>query len=91
MAHLISDEIEIIVQDNGIGMESEYAKKLFIRNLDRKIKQGTKGESGTGLGLILCKEFIERHRGEIWVESEPGKGSAFKFTLPVSQPTQNPS
>jgi signal transduction histidine kinase len=91
IAHLIGDEIEITVHDNGIGMESEYAKKLFIRNLDRKIKQGTKGESGTGLGLILCKEFIERHHGKIWVESEPGKGSAFKFTLPVSQPTQNQS
>lgn len=91
IAHLIGDEIEITVHDNGIGMESEYAKKLFIRNLDRKIKQGIKGESGTGLGLILCKEFIERHHGKIWVESEPGKGSAFKFTLPVSQPTQNPS
>jgi signal transduction histidine kinase len=91
IAHLIGDEIEITVHDNGIGMESEYAKKLFIRNLDRKIKQGTQGESGTGLGLILCKEFIERHHGKIWVESEPGKGSAFKFTLPVSQPTQNQS
>ncbi|MEI6680358.1 MAG: HAMP domain-containing sensor histidine kinase [Mariniphaga sp.] len=91
MAQSIGDEIEITVQDNGIGMESEYAKKLFIRNLDRKIKQGTKGESGTGLGLILCKEFIERHHGEIWVESEPGKGSAFKFNLPISQPKQNQS
>ena len=72
---------EISVKDNGIGINEETIKKLF--RIDTKISsKGTNDESGTGLGLILCKEFIEKHGGHIWVESELGKGSTFKFTLP---------
>jgi len=70
-----------IVSDTGIGIESGHIGKLF--RIDSKLsKKGTANEKGTGLGLILCKEFVEKHGGTIWVESEVGKGSDFKFTIP---------
>ncbi len=75
------DCVEITVSDNGVGMNVETQGKLF--RIGTKItKTGTAGETGTGLGLIICKEFVEKHGGKIWVESELGKGSQFKFTLP---------
>ena len=62
-------------------MGAEEVENIFSpRNMESKF--GTKGEKGTGLGLILCKEFIEKHQGEFSVESEQGKGSVFSFTLP---------
>ncbi|RLD65404.1 MAG: hypothetical protein DRI95_08810, partial [Bacteroidetes bacterium] len=71
---------EIYVKDSGIGLTKEKQAKLFkiSENISTK---GTEKETGTGLGLILCKEFVEKHDGRIWVESEPGKGSSFIFTL----------
>lgn len=73
--------LKISVQDNGVGMDEATKEKLF--RIDQSIKStGTMGEKGTGLGLILCKEFIEKHGGTISVESEPGKGSKFTFSLP---------
>ena len=75
--------IEITVSDNGVGMDEETQNKLF--RLETNVSTfGTLNEKGSGLGLILCKEFVETHGGEIWVESELGKGSAFKFTLPLN-------
>jgi len=77
------DFAEISVSDNGVGMESKVLDNLF--RLDESHSTiGTNSEAGTGLGLILCKEFIEKNGGKIWVESEVGKGSKFKFTLPIS-------
>jgi PAS domain S-box-containing protein len=74
--------IEVTVSDDGIGMDSDTLNKLF--QLDSKtLKVGTNGEKGTGLGLILCKEFVERNGGEINVESVSGKGTSFKFKLPM--------
>ncbi|MFH0758477.1 MAG: two-component regulator propeller domain-containing protein [Bacteroidota bacterium] len=73
---------EISVSDNGIGMTKEMIAKLF-RIETNFATPGTENEKGTGLGLILCKEFVEKHGGKIWVESETGKGSAFIFTLPL--------
>jgi two-component system sensor histidine kinase/response regulator len=71
---------QFCVEDTGIGMSEEIKNKLF--RIDTKVtKTGTNNESGTGLGLILCKEFAEMHNGNIWVESEPGKGSKFYFTI----------
>jgi len=73
---------EITVKDNGVGISEEDIAKIF--RIDSKHKTlGTKGEKGTGLGLILCKEFIEKNGGKITVTSEVGKGSEFSFTLPV--------
>jgi two-component system, sensor histidine kinase and response regulator len=72
---------EISVLDNGVGISANNIQQLF--RLDTKLTtEGTFKEKGTGLGLILCKEFIEKHGGKIWVESKVGQGSEFKFTLP---------
>lgn len=76
--------VEIAVSDNGIGIGNEHLAKLF--RIDSRYKRlGTAREKGTGLGLILCKEFVEKNGGKIWIESEPGQGTTVKFTLP-----QNP-
>ncbi|MFA9392936.1 MAG: transporter substrate-binding domain-containing protein [Prolixibacteraceae bacterium] len=76
------NNIEITVSDNGVGMSEETRSKLF--RIDANITTpGTANEKGSGLGLILCKEFVEKNGGKIWVESELGKGSAFTFSLPV--------
>jgi len=76
------DFCEVSVRDSGIGIPKEYIEKLF-RIETKHSTRGTADEKGTGLGLILCKEFVERHGGKIWVESEEGRGSTFYFTLPV--------
>lgn len=75
--------VKILVVDNGIGIKLERIDALF--KTDKSFTTpGTNNELGTGLGLILCKEFIDRHSGNIWVESELGKGSKFIFTVPLS-------
>jgi signal transduction histidine kinase/Tfp pilus assembly protein PilF len=74
-------ELIISVSDNGIGITPDNLTKLF-KNSEIITTKGTADETGTGLGLLLCKEFVEIHGGKIWVESEQGKGSEFKFTLP---------
>ena len=76
------NNIEITVADNGVGMSEETQNKLFAIDTNI-ITKGTANEKGSGLGLILCKEFIEKHGGKIWVKSELGKGSAFIFSLPL--------
>ena len=79
-AEKISDSLRISVSDNGTGIEPQILSKLF--DLSEVITtKGTEGETGTGLGLLLCKGFVEKHGGKIWAESEAGKGSEFKFTL----------
>ncbi len=79
---LKDNEVWITIWDNGIGIKSENITKLF-KISESVSSQGTENEIGTGLGLILCNEFIEKHNGKIWVESELGKGSEFKFMLPL--------
>lgn len=76
------NSVLFIVSDTGTGIEQVHIKNLF--RADSKLsKAGTTNEKGTGLGLILCKEFVEKLKGKIWAESEPGKGSDFKFTIPA--------
>ncbi len=77
--------VEISVQDNGIGMEKSKIRDLFGPSAVISTR-GTSGEKGTGLGLTLCKEFVERNGGEIIAESKLGKGSKFTFTLPKAKP-----
>lgn len=77
-----NNQVVITVSDNGIGIEKEAIPSLF--NISRtRSTQGTAKEQGTGLGLLICKDFVEKHGGKIWVESEIGKGSDFKFSIPL--------
>lgn len=78
-------ECLISVKDNGVGISKESLDMLFRLDQNKSTK-GTQDETGTGLGLILCKELIEKHNGKIWVESEPDKGSVFYFTIPNVSP-----
>ena len=81
------NEIIISVSDNGVGISKNSIGKLF--RIDQSYSTtGTNEETGTGLGLILCKEFVEKHDGKIWVESEEKKGSTFYFTLPYNAVSQ---
>lgn len=76
-----------IIRDTGLGMSDEIISKLFRIDVHHTTV-GTDKEKGTGVGLILCKELVEKNGGEIWVESEFGRGSEFKFSLPI-KPTKN--
>ncbi len=75
--------VTVAIQDNGMGMNGQVQSLIFSQEKGKR-QLGTDGEKGTGLGLVLCKQFIEQHGGKIWVESEPGKGTTVFFTLPVS-------
>jgi len=76
-----NDEIVVSVSDNGTGIQPEVQEFLFTKTSSYSTR-GTANEKGTGLGLILCKEFVEKNGGRIWFESKPGLGSTFYFTLP---------
>ena len=78
------NSVIVSIKDNGIGIPSEKLDSLFEICHSRSTF-GTKNESGSGLGLLLCKEFIDLHDQKIWVESESGSGSTFYFTLPASK------
>ena len=81
---LDGNAVSILVKDTGIGISNDNINKLFRIDTDYK-RPGTANEQGTGLGLKLSKEFVEKLGGKIWVESELGKGCDFKFTLPLDR------
>ena len=74
-------DVLIDIRDNGIGISEANIEKLFRIDI-QYTTAGTNQEKGNGLGLVLCREIVEKHGGKIWVESAPGKGSSFKFILP---------
>ncbi len=82
--------LKVSVADTGVGIAPEQQEELFKLNKNHSTK-GTKGESGSGLGLILCKEFTEKCGGKIWAESKVGKGSVFHITLPTKPLDSKPS
>ncbi|PKP06993.1 MAG: hypothetical protein CVU10_05400 [Bacteroidetes bacterium HGW-Bacteroidetes-5] len=81
---LNNSEIIISISDSGVGIPKAKLDKLFITDEGHSTK-GTQEEYGTGLGLILCKEFIDKNSGKIWAKSEVGIGSTFSFSLPLSK------
>jgi signal transduction histidine kinase len=78
---------QVCVHDQGIGIPLEQQSRLFAR-FSRASNASAHGITGTGLGLFLCRELIERHGGRIWLESEEGKGSTFSFMLPLTPPDE---
>ena len=80
------NRVQVSITDSGIGMKPDMLANLFKLDVPTG-RPGTEGEASTGLGLILCKEFVEKHGCKLWAESEVGKGSTFSFTVP-QKPTQ---
>jgi two-component system sensor histidine kinase/response regulator len=78
--HKLPSGAKVTVRDSGEGISAEALDKINLNNY--YTTKGTANESGTGLGLLLCKEFLARNGGKMHIESEPGKGSVFSFTLP---------
>jgi signal transduction histidine kinase len=78
----LDGHVEISVRDFGVGIEAEKAENLFRIDVQNST-MGTARETGTGLGLVLCKDMVTIHKGTIWSKSEKGKGSTFSFTIPM--------
>lgn len=84
----VAEEVTISISDKGVGMSQAVIEKLW-KITEHYTTSGTSGETGSGLGLLLCNEFVLKHNGRIWVESEVGKGSTFTFTMPLYNDSSN--
>ena len=82
VSDLDKNNVLVQIQDSGMGMDIDQLEKLFIVK-EAASTRGTHGEKGTGLGLLVCKEFVEISGGRIWAKSQKGKGTSFYFTIPV--------
>ncbi|NER17205.1 sensor histidine kinase [Spongiivirga citrea] len=80
----LNNKVTVSIHDNGIGVEQEHLAAIF-NIATSKTRLGTNAEKGTGLGLVLCKEFVEKNNGTIWVESKENIGSTFSFSLPITE------
>jgi signal transduction histidine kinase len=83
-AEIKQNELIVSISDNGVGISKARMDNLF-KITEKHSTPGTQKEKGTGLGLILCKEFIEKNKGKIWIESQVGIGTTFYFTLPLNE------
>jgi len=83
------NRIEVSITDTGIGISAERLKQVFEIDREASTTSGTDGETGTGLGLHLCRELIERQGGSIWADSTPNIGTTFYFTLPAPESAPN--
>ncbi|XID75716.1 ATP-binding protein [Alkanindiges sp. WGS2144] len=81
-AQEVANEVQIKIRDTGIGMSEEQIQDFFNRQQPRSIK-GTDGEKGTGLGLLLCRQFVEKNNGRVQIESRPNEGTTFTISIPV--------
>ena len=81
---LTNNEAIIRIEDHGIGMSEDVRESILFKS-DFDSRFGTNNEKGSGLGLVLCKEFIQQNNGKFWVSSEENKGSVFSFSLPLSE------
>ena len=84
-AEKLNQKVQISVIDQGIGIAPENHMRIFNYE-DHVSTNGTKGEIGSGLGLVICREFVENNGGMIWVESQKGEGATFRFTIPLAEP-----
>lgn len=87
-ARTIPGNVIVNIKDTGIGIDAEHFPKIF-NEYEHFTSEGTNKERGSGLGLILCKEFVEKNGGQIWIESEIDKGSTFFFTIPIKAPSND--
>ena len=82
-AERLGDEVRISISDHGKGIPKEHLDQIFTQFY--RVASNASQTEGLGLGLYLCKEYVEAHHGKVWAESEPGKGTTMHLTLPIKK------